>query len=264
MHKKRGRGFGFYVDAAKRGCATPEKIDMLLHGDVLKNPSFKPLENDMPDMKTALSTAIAATKKDLLHATLTAWEKDEQTQLKKEEPVTTFTQPTVPVAGTNRRVFGITNNVTRTTFNYIKDNPGCTPKDVCDALIPQGFKYSSITPIVSQFIKAGTVIKDEHTKALHTTSAEYVALTNKVQRMTVAEALRERLSKPPAKPAKTIKIVKRSQGIAALATPEEPPQLRTPATLTFTRDYEPKKLIERMSVMQAREMYDMLKKIFGG
>lgn len=269
MHKKRGRSRGFYVDAAKRGCATPEKIDMLLHGDVLKNPSFKPPEKEMPDLKTALTTALDTNKNAQLHNMLNAWEQDEQKQIKGEPTMTTFTQPTVPLPnGNGRRVFGVTNNVTRITFQYIRDNPGCTSGDVTDALVPKGYKASSITPIISQLIKCGTISRDLDTRQLRALTSEYRPITAASQRKRLSSIRHKKAE--PVQPKRA--YAKRTQDVGIAALPVQvtaPPAVqeeasRATTTLLLSRGWTAQKEIEKLSVVQARQLFDALKQIFGG
>lgn len=272
MHKKRGRGFGFYVDAAKRGCATPEKIDMLLHGDVLKNPSFQPPEKAMPDIRTALKDALTQGNRQQLSATLDKWDQDEQKQIKGEPTMPSFNQPTVPLNnGSGRRVFGVTNNVTRVTFNYIRDNPGCTSGDVCEELVPQGYKASSVTPIISQLIKCGTVSRDLDTRQLRALASEYRPITAASQR-TRLTTIRHSKEAPKPKRAYTKRQQPQEAGIAALAAStkpvavpvETPQQSAAPTSLIISRNWTAQGVVDKLSVVQARQLYDLLKQIFGG
>jgi len=271
MHKKRGRSFGFYVDAAKRGCATPEKIDMLLHGDVLKNPSLQPPEKEMPDLKTALTTALDTNKKINLNNMLNAWEQDEQKQINGEATMPIFKQPTIPAPeGKGRRVFGVTNNVTRMTFNFIRDNPGCTAGDACDALVPKGYKACSVTPIISQLIKCGTVSRDLDTRQLRALTSEYRPISAASQKLRLSEG--RVVVGPDSKPKRAYTKRQKPQdaGIAALpvqvAMPpvvqEEAP--RAPAAIILSRNWSAQGVVDKLSVVQARQLYDALKQIFGG
>lgn len=259
------KGKTFHLDAAKRECIRPEKLDMLLHGDVLKNPSLtQPKENDVPDLNSALRTALENGKREFLHKTLNAWDEDEQKQIKEKPTMTAFQQPTVALAdNTGRRVFGVTNNVTRATFNYIRDHSGCTSGDACDALVPLGYKTASITPIISQLIKCGTIERDRETRQLRALVTEYQPITSASQKL--------RLDNGKVVLAKDVKpkrmYVKRQQpqGIAALATPEvkeEAPRAST--SLIINRNWTAQGVVDKLSVVQARQLYDVLKQIFGG
>jgi hypothetical protein len=104
----------------------------------------------MPDIKTALSTAISA------------WEKDESKQIENQQ------EKTMP-----KKYFTVTNNVSRETFNYIKNNPNKTAADVASALAKKGFKEGSVVSICAQLAKQGQVSKDTFTKRLVALTHEY-------------------------------------------------------------------------------------------
>ena len=79
----------------------------------------------MPDIKTALSTA------------LTEWEQDDKQQEKQMQKA-----PYVPH-------FKVTNNVTRATFDFVKNNPHQSCKTICAALEKDGYKPSSIGSLLT-------------------------------------------------------------------------------------------------------------------
>jgi predicted transcriptional regulator len=87
----------------------------------------------MPDIKTALSTA------------LSEWEQDDKQQENQMQQ-----QP----------YFSVTNNVTRATFEYIKANPMSASGDVSRALEKRGYKASSVGSLLTQFIKKGLCTRD--------------------------------------------------------------------------------------------------------
>lgn len=180
----------------------------------------------MPDIKTAL---------------LNAWAKDEE-QIIKEK---VMTQPLA-------HRFKPTNNVSRETFNYIRNNPNLTTNQVCSALAKQGFKEGSVTSICAQLSKQGQVIKDAHTKRL-------VAISNEYKPLKAAATFRS-------KPQKTVKIVKRvvpeDAGLAALAPQDKVDTSRS--TIVLNRNWTAQGVVDKLSVVQARALYDLLKQIFGG
>ena len=189
----------------------------------------------MPDMKTALSSV------------LNQWEQDEQKQItqQQEKPV-------------GKHLFKTTNNVSRETFNYIRDNPNKTTAEVAHALEQRGFKEGSVTSICAQMAKQGMVTKDIYTKRL-------VAIVPEYQPLKAASAFKT--EKPTAK---VVKITKRPQpqnapqdaGIAAIAPKEE--TVRKAALVFLNADFDPNDLLNKLSVVQARALYDALKQIFGG
>ena len=186
----------------------------------------------MPDIKTALTNV------------LNQWEQDEKKQItqQQEKPM-------------GKQLFRTTNNVTRETFNYIKANPNKTTPEVCEALEKRGFKESSVNSICAQLSKQGQVVKDGHTKRM-------VAVGNEYQPLKSASKFKA-LNEP--KPA--LKVVKRKEapqdaGLAAIAPQEKVDTSRS--TIVLSRNWTAQSVVNNLSVMQARELYDLLKKIFGG
>ena len=185
----------------------------------------------MPDIKTALTNV------------LNQWEQDEKKQItqQQEKPM-------------GKQLFRTTNNVTRETFNYIKANPNKTTPEVCEALEKLGFKESSVNSICAQLSKQGQVVKDGYTKRM-------VAIGNEYQPLKSASKFKALNAPKPA-----LKVVKRREppqdaGLASIA-PKEPDTSRT--TLVLSRNWTAQGVVDKLSVMQARELYDLLKKIFGG
>lgn len=141
-------------------------------------------------------------------------------------------------------LFKPTNNVSRETFNYVRDNPYQHRKDIVNTLKLRGFKATSVEVLLAQMCRAGSLTKDteDRYKAL---VPEFVTIKTKV--------------KKPVSAAKTAP----SQGIAALATDtaQEPKQK---VSLILNRGWTPEKALENLNVLQARALYDYLKNVFGG
>jgi len=199
----------------------------------------------MPDIKTALNLALENGRRQFLTATLSEWEKDEQKQItqQQEKPM-------------GKQVFKTTNNVTRETFNYIKNNPNLTTPEVCRALEKRGFKESSVHSICAQLSKQGQVIKDGHTKRMVAIGAEYQPLKSASKFKSLNA------------PKTTLKVVKRRDvpqdaGLAAIAPVQEKVDTSR-STIVLNRNWTAQGVVEKLSVVQARELYDLLKQIFGG
>jgi len=138
-------------------------------------------------------------------------------------------QPAIP--------FSVTNNVSIATFNYVRDNIGTTVHTV-EALIARGFKKSSITSLITQMLRQ-SIIKKNAQGLLYTDLKEYTPI------------------KGNKKPKKKVVIVKKqpSAGIAALKT-DTTPVIKPPWT--------PKDTLDKLTVIQARALYDELMRIFTG
>jgi len=164
---------------------------------------------------------------------LNEWEQDaQQTQ---EKPVT-------------KHIFTPTNNVTQETFIYVRDNPNKTSSEVCDALETRGFKRSSVGSLLTQFVKQNQMTRD-HNSRLRTSVPKYVPL--KSTRQFKAEGKRtNKIVQIKSKP--------KSAGIAALHVDT------TTQTSFSVTPWTTDGIISKLSVIQARALYDELKKLFGG
>jgi hypothetical protein len=178
----------------------------------------------MPDIKTALEKA------------LNEWTDD-------AKPAANNT----PATPTTKAYFSVTNNVTRVTFDYVRDNPGKTRKEVATALEKQGFKPSSVTSLLGQMVKQG--LFRESANLLYVTTGEYTPLKSSKKMKAVAE-------KPQAPQRKVVTITRR-----AVPVPEAVP-VPVPTNAKFSATIP--QLLDTLSVVQARELYDELRKIFGG
>ena len=132
--------------------------------------------------------------------------------------------------------FKVTNNVTRATFDHVKNNPHQSCKTICKALEKQGYKPASVGSLLTQFVKNGLCVKDAN--------GNYTTIFNEYSPVKASKRLKTNQVIQKAK-------ATRGQGIAALS-----PQP--------TRVKQETDIINSLNVVQARAMYDALKKIFGG
>ena len=163
----------------------------------------------MPDIKTALT------------GILSEWELDNQQQEKQVKHIPHFK---------------VTNNVTRATFDYVKNNPRQSCKTICKALEKQGYKSASVGSLLTQFVKNGLCVRDANNN--------YTTIVNEYTPIKASKKLK---TDQVIQKAKTT----RGEGIAALS----------PQPTWVKRETD---IINSLSVMQARSLYDALKKIFGG
>lgn len=165
---------------------------------------------------------------------------DLQTELKKlealsfdDEGLTTMEKPMLPHA------FKPTNNVSRETFNYIKANPGLTRSQVGKNMFALGFNKNSAVSLSTQFLKQGMIRSVNG--GLFVTQPEYT-------------------------PVKTSKKVKPSKSV--LPKPQKRVAKATAPTastiyISGVNTQSAQELLASMSIVQARQVYDELKKIFG-
>jgi hypothetical protein len=185
----------------------------------------------MPDIKSALEKA------------LNDW-----------EPAPAPTPEPAPA----KAYFTVTNNVCRTTFDYVRDNPGKTRVEVAKALEAQGYKSGSVSSLLGQMLKQGMMRESAH--LLYVTTNEYAPLKSSKALKVAQEKAQQATRK------KVVLISKRtgevippaSAGIAAL------PTTREAAPVQINAAWDAETLLNSLSIKQARALYDELRKIFGG
>ena len=175
----------------------------------------------MPDIQTALSRA------------LTEWSKDEPDQ-QVQQP-----QEKAPMPKPH---YAVTNNVTRATFEFVRDNPGSSYRDARTVLVAQGYKESSITALFSQMRRAGLLVRSAD-GSYTAVGKEYVPM--KASAKSNLKSVKEVTNKP----------------VKAAPTPA-PYENPTPAPVVTVNDVD--YLLNTLPIKQARELYDALHKIFGG
>ena len=115
----------------------------------------------MPDIKTALTTALEQGKRQYLNATISDWESHEQTiRNEQEKAVQTIEQPTEekPARGTlNQRV-----------FNTVKEKPNTyTSNELADHLHDTyGHNRGSALAAISQFVVSGMMARDDKSRQI--------------------------------------------------------------------------------------------------
>lgn len=185
----------------------------------------------MPDIQSELQKALEKGKRDYLSKVLNQWDKHEETIRNPKENTMTKVHNFKP-----------TNNVSRETFNYVRDNPAQQRKQIVEALTLRGFKSSSIDSLLVQMIRVGSLRRDDD-KRYFAKTPEFV----------------------PIKAINKKKEVQPSAGIAALSTDTAAPARDiTKKSIIVNHSWTPQKAIENLTVFQARALYDELKKLFGG
>lgn len=189
----------------------------------------------MPDLQTALKNAIEA------------WEPspaDKPFQQPKEKTMS------------NKVTFPIKNNVTRVVFDYVKLHPGTTAAAACKDLVKNGYKDSSVTALMAQFVRAGLAVRDNN-HGYRVVVDEYIPMKAS-QKYTKKPKVHTKVK--PTKVEKAERVEPQSDGIAALQP--EATAKRVTNILVFGKS--PEDVIKNMTVFQAKELYEYLKKLFGG
>ena len=216
----------------------------------------------MPDIQTALKTALSKT--------LQEWDDDGEAfpVPAPVQPVSiSFSQPTqgIPM----KKTFNITNNISRVTFDYIKNNPGSTRKEIIEALEHQGFAGGSTSSLIAQM---------RRNKMIHDKDNLYYADIPEYRPIKSLKAIRkmETESAPPKR-----KYEKKAvTGIGALLREKlmdmpEPSQDALDSAayamgghvnkrmISLVRVKSPEDILKDMTVYQAHDLYRHLKEMFG-
>lgn len=185
----------------------------------------------MPDMKTALSKVI------------NEWEKPAAAPAAAPAPAP-------QKDATKPWRFQPTNNITRATFDHIKNNPGLSRVTITQQMTEKGYKATSASTLISQMLRQG-LLKTVN-GGVFVTQPEYTPL-----RTSALVAARKAKA---AKAAKTAKAETR-EAPEPLATRKA--KLMEAAAPIVKQGRSVKDIIDTLSVLQARELYDELRKIFG-
>jgi hypothetical protein len=168
-----------------------------------------------------------------------------------------------------KKTFGITNNISRVTFDYIKNNPGSTRKEIIEALDHQGFNAGSTSSLIAQLRRNGMI---------HDKDSLYYADVEEYRPLKSLKAIKkmEEAVVPKRKYEK-----KATTGIGALlrAKLEAAPMPSQDALdaaayamgghtpkrmISLVRVKSPEDILKDMTVYQAHDLYRHLKEMFGG
>ena len=217
----------------------------------------------MPDMQTALKTALTRT--------LQEW--DDDGEISPQTTINTTVNNSVPTPSQEipmKKTFNITNNISRVTFDYIKNNPGSSRKEIIEALEHLGFAGGSTSSLIAQM---------RRNQMVHETNNAYYADIPEYRPIKSLKALKK--MEAPIAPPKRKYEKKAVTGIGALLreklenTPMPSQDALDAAAyamgghtpkrmISLVRVKTPEDILKDMSVYQARELYVHLKQMFGG
>ncbi len=214
----------------------------------------------MPDLRTALENALQKA------ATIPAWDDE------GSEPAPIQTVDTTKEQAVSKKLFPVTNNVSRETHQYILANPGQTRAQIIKAMEAKGYKEKSVGALISNMFYQKMLSGDQATglyavyneyrpiKTFRLTEAERreaeaAARAAKRKGMVVAQKPDRKKVVVTVKP-RTQRKVEEKPAVVATPTPVPVPTL-SPAGWTA------QKFLEGLPVLQAKAVYDELKKLFG-
>jgi hypothetical protein len=217
-------------------------------------------ETEMPDMQTALLSAISN------------WDDEPNPRPTTEK---TMTQPAVQPAE-KKPLFTITNNISRETFNCVRDNPGCTYKQIEGVIKGKGLNVNSVSSLLSQMYKQGMIAKQgkggkatyfprlkeyvpiKATATLRNMAARQAAAANGIAALKPAtkakplgEQLRDKLEEKRTSP------LAHGDDAAAYTQAKQ-------SRMVLLTTQTPQQILSSLNILQARALYDELKKVFGG
>lgn len=203
-------------------------------------------EKTMPDLKTALEQAINKNKEAPradLRSIVNEWDSDTPEANPEANPEATH-QP-----------FRVTNNVSRETFEHIKQNPGLLLAQVAEQLVAKGYKYSSVSTLISQMIFAGLVRKDE-SKRLFSVASEFSPLKSSQHKKLKAN----KAKKQPVSNVNSRSLLPKESAHVERVVATHPAF----GAGYIQQEWSAERHVNSLTLVQARAVYDYLKKMFGG
>jgi hypothetical protein len=210
----------------------------------------------MPDIKSALQQALAKTA--------TEWAADDEAhhkiEPKKEKTMTVTVSATAPTSTPEKRDGRIKSNVSRITFNFVRDNPGMHHDQVVERLSGQGLNANSVSALIYQMLRVRLFVADANGN-LSAVVKDYVPIPSSL--------IRKKKPKAKAAPAP---VAAGLASIAPVVTVDAPlPRKHIEIVNTRTGEvFNPRKeewtvesVIGSLSVRQALAVYMELKQIFG-
>lgn len=212
----------------------------------------------MPDIKSALQQALAKTA--------TEWAADDEAhhkiEPKKEKTMTVTVSATAPTSTPEKRDGRIKSNVSRITFNFVRDNPGMHHDQVVERLTGQGLNANSVSALIYQMLRVRLFVADANGN-LSAVVKDYVPIPSSL--------IRKKKSKAKAAPAPA-PVAAGLASIAPVVTVDAPlPRKHIEIVNTRTGEViNPRKeewtvesVVDKLTVRQAMAVYDELRKIFG-
>ena len=194
----------------------------------------------MPDIKTALQNALSKAASAPTPQIPAAWD-DEGADAAIETITTKAKEATMP-----KQYFQTTNNVTRATFDYVKNNPGNTRTQIVAALTLQGFKKGSTGSLLGQMSKQGLLREANGT--MFAAKDTYTPL----------KTARNKDQVKPVEAKQPVVHIKKEKPTRAYDRHSDTPSIQINAS------WDAETLLNNLSIKQARALYDELRKIFGG
>lgn len=152
--------------------------------------------------------------------------------------------------------FAVTNNVSRVTFEFVKNNPGLTATEAGKVLAKQGQNPSSVTSIMAQMAKQGTLRREGFT--YFAVAKEYVPVS-----IAALKAARVAAKKADAKEVETVVNAAIKKAHDKRMDPIDPPAPAAAAPVPEKPKFDMESILTSMSVREAYAVYRELHEFFG-
>ena len=152
------------------------------------------------------------------------------------------------------KFFARTNDVSRSTFNYVRDNPNSDNRTICEAMVVLGYKRTSVSSILSQMARVGLITRTEDGK-YYTRAAEYSPV-----KLSALRATRNTPTPTGRKP-KPVQVEKPRVVITRKEATMTPPPVAAPVPVPVA-SYDVDALISTLTIAQARDLFAALKRMF--
>lgn len=207
----------------------------------------------MPSLQDALQSALAQKSvMPLPEATLNQPAIPADWDDEGGAAVITETATTQPKEKPMKHLFTATNNVSRETFNYVRDNPGCTRMQALHDMETRGFNRTSVSSILASMLAQG--LAEGNSTGMRTIVDEYQPLKAPSAFRKQQQRLQEEKAARRAQ-RKQAKIVRRSK---PMVEENAPSLVLRPAPGAWS----PTDVLNGLSVIQAKAVYEELQKIF--
>jgi hypothetical protein len=203
----------------------------------------------------------AIEKKSVIQTTINAWDAHEDAIRKPQQEKQVEKE-------TKRKGFAPTNNVVRATFDAIKNAPRMQRLEYMEMLELNGHKAASVSSVISQLTRAKQIMRNED-GSYNVMCDEYTPMKQPSKKKVKVVVL----DKAPEPKPRQIVIVKKPRTDAGIAALKADTGLQNEEKFDmgkFThhapvqRAFHPSAIVDGLTVLHARELYDYLRKIFGG
>jgi hypothetical protein len=174
------------------------------------------------------------------------WAEDDAAHKQMEEKTESESKPK------GRKLFQVTNNLSRATFEHIKYNPAKRTV-ITHELEDKGYNYKSVASVITQMIRQKLVTVDKD-GVLHAIVPAYVPLKS--------SGAFKKMQKLEAQTKRPVSLSS-AAGLAAIAPVPTPAPAQTQPVVPTVITNEVEHILNTLPIKQAHALYVELDKIFG-